>query len=193
MGTQNHILLIDNYDSFTYNLVHYIEAISDYSVDVFRNNEISIEKVNDYEIIILSPGPGLPKDAGILKQVIERYASSKKILGVCLGMQAIGEIFGGKLKNLDTVYHGIATPIKILEKDGLIFNNLPTELHVGRYHSWVVDKEDFPTDLIITSIDGNGEPMSLRHKKYCVFGVQFHPESILTEHGKEILANFLAV
>lgn len=193
MGIQNHILLIDNYDSFTYNLVHYIEAISDYSVDVFRNNEISIEKVNDYEIIILSPGPGLPKDAGILKQVIERYASSKKILGVCLGMQAIGEVFGGKLKNLDTVYHGIATPIKILEKDGLIFNNLPTELHVGRYHSWVVDKEDFPTDLIITSIDGNGEPMSLQHKKYCVFGVQFHPESILTEHGKEILANFLAI
>ncbi len=193
MGKQNHILLIDNYDSFTYNLVHYIEAISDYSVDVFRNNEISIEKVNDYEIIILSPGPGLPVDAGILKQVIERYASSKKILGVCLGMQAIGEVFGGKLKNLDTVYHGIATPIKILEKDGLIFNNLPTEMHVGRYHSWVVDKEDFPTDLIITSIDGNGEPMSLQHKKYCVFGVQFHPESILTEHGKEILANFLAV
>lgn len=193
MGKQNHILLIDNYDSFTYNLVHYIEAISDYSVDVFRNNEISIEKVNEYEIIILSPGPGLPKDAGILKQVIERYASSKKILGVCLGMQAIGEVFGGKLKNLDTVYHGIATPIKILEKDGLIFNNLPKELYVGRYHSWVVDKEDFPTDLIITSIDGNGEPMSLRHKKYSVFGVQFHPESILTKHGKEILANFLAI
>lgn len=193
MGIQNHILLIDNYDSFTYNLVHYIEAISDYSVDVFRNNEISIEKVNDYEIIILSPGPGLPKDAGILKQVIERYASSKKILGVCLGMQAIGEVFGGKLKNLDTVYHGIATPIKILEKDSLIFNNLPTELHVGRYHSWVVDKEDFPTDLIITSIDKNGEPMSLQHKKYSLFGVQFHPESILTEHGKEILANFLAI
>lgn len=193
MNRHNHILLLDNFDSFTYNLVHYIESISDFTVDVFRNNEISIEKVNDYEIIILSPGPGLPKDAGILKQVIERYASSKKILGVCLGMQAIGEIFGGKLKNLDTVYHGIATPIKILEKDGLIFNNLPKELYVGRYHSWVVDKEDFPTDLIITSIDENGEPMSLRHKKYCVFGVQFHPESILTEHGKEILANFLAI
>lgn len=193
MGKQNHILIIDNYDSFTYNLVHYIEAISDYSVDVFRNNEISIEKVNNYETIILSPGPGLPKDAGILKQVIERYASSKKMLGVCLGMQAIGEVFGGKLKNLDTVYHGIATPIKVLEKDGLIFNNLPTELNVGRYHSWVVEKEDFPTELIITSIDGNGEPMSLQHKKYCVFGVQFHPESILTEHGKEILANFLAI
>jgi anthranilate synthase component 2 len=193
MGKQNHILLIDNYDSFTYNLVHYIEAISDYSVDVFRNNEISIEKVNDYEIIILSPGPGLPVDAGILKQVIEGYASSKKILGVCLGMQAIGEVFGGKLKNLDTVYHGIATPIKILEKDGLIFNNLPTELYVGRYHSWVVDKEDFPTDLIITSVDENYNPMSLQHKKYSVFGVQFHPESILTEHGKEIIANFLAI
>lgn len=192
MSKQNHILLIDNYDSFTYNLVHYIEAISDYTVDVFRNNEILLEKVNDYEIIILSPGPGLPKDAGILKQVIEMYASSKKILGVCLGMQAIGEVFGGKLKNLDTVYHGISTPIKVLEENSLIFRNLPTELHVGRYHSWVVDKENFPTDLVITSVDENEEPMSLRHKKHSVFGVQFHPESILTEHGKEILTNFLA-
>lgn len=193
MSKQNHILLLDNYDSFTYNLVHYIEAISDYTVDVFRNNEISIEEVNDYEIIILSPGPGLPKDAGILKQVIERYSSTKKILGVCLGMQAIGEMFGGKLKNLDTVYHGISSPIKVLDEHCLLFKNLPTNLYVGRYHSWVVEKEDFPTDLIITSVDENYNPMSLRHKKYSVFGVQFHPESILTEHGKEILANFLAI
>ena len=193
MSKKNRILLIDNYDSFTYNLVHYIEAISDYSVDVFRNNEISLEKVNEYEIIILSPGPGLPKDAGILLQLIERYASTKKILGVCLGMQAIGEVFGGKLKNLDKVYHGIATPIKILEEDGLIFKNLPTEFYVGRYHSWVVCKEDFSADLILTSVDENDNPMSLQHKKYSIFGVQFHPESILTEHGKEILANFLAI
>jgi len=192
MNQHNHILLIDNFDSFTYNLVHYIESISDFTVDVFRNNEISIEKVNDYEIIILSPGPGLPKDAGITKQLIETYAPHKKILGVCLGMQAIGEVFGGKLKNLEKVYHGISTPIKVIDKDNLLFNNLPEQLNVGRYHSWVIDKNCFPADLSITSIDENNEPMSLKHNEVQVYGVQFHPESILTEHGKTILRNFLA-
>lgn len=192
MNQHNHILLLDNFDSFTYNLVHYIESISDFTVDVFRNNEISIEKVNDYEIIILSPGPGLPKDAGITKQLIETYAPHKKILGVCLGMQAIGEVFGGKLKNLEKVYHGISTPIKVIDKDNLLFNNLPEQLNVGRYHSWVIDKNCFPTVLSITSIDENNEPMSLKHNEFQVYGVQFHPESILTEHGKTILRNFLA-
>lgn len=192
MNQHNHILLLDNFDSFTYNLVHYIESISDFTVDVFRNNEISIEKVNDYEIIILSPGPGLPKDAGITKQLIETYAPHKKILGVCLGMQAIGEVFGGKLKNLEKVYHGISTPIKVIDKDNLLFNNLTEQLNVGRYHSWVIDKNCFPADLSITSIDENNEPMSLKHNKFQVYGVQFHPESILTEHGKTILRNFLA-
>ncbi|MBV6484943.1 MAG: Anthranilate synthase component 2 [Flavobacteriales bacterium] len=192
MNQHNHILLLDNFDSFTYNLVHYIESISDFTVDVFRNNEISIEKVNDYEIIILSPGPGLPKDAGITKQLIETYAPHKKILGVCLGMQAIGEVFGGKLKNLEKVYHGISTPIKVIDKDNLLFNNLPEQFNVGRYHSWVIDKNCFPADLSITSIDENNEPMSLKHNEVQVYGVQFHPESILTEHGKTILRNFLA-
>ncbi|MBX2958661.1 MAG: aminodeoxychorismate/anthranilate synthase component II [Flavobacteriales bacterium] len=191
MNQHNHILLLDNFDSFTYNLVHYIESISDFTVDVFRNNEISIEKVNDYEIIILSPGPGLPKDAGITKQLIETYAPHKKILGVCLGMQAIGEVFGGKLKNLEKVYHGISTPIKVIDKDNLLFNNLTEQLNVGRYHSWVIDKNCFPADLSITSIDENNEPMSLKHNKFQVYGVQFHPESILTDQGKEILRNFL--
>lgn len=191
MNQHNHILLLDNFDSFTYNLVHYIESIPDFTVDVFRNNEISIEKVNDYEIIILSPGPGLPTDAGITKQLIETYAPHKKILGVCLGMQAIGEVFGGKLKNLEKVYHGISTPIKVIDKDNLLFNNLPEQLNVGRYHSWVIDKNCFPADLSITSIDENNEPMSLKHNKFQVYGVQFHPESILTEHGKTMLRNFL--
>jgi anthranilate synthase component 2 len=193
MSKQNHILLIDNYDSFTYNLVHYIEAISEFNVDVVRNNEIDLQQVGDYDTIILSPGPGLPKDAGILKQLIETYAPHKKILGVCLGMQAIGEVFGGKLKNLEKVYHGVSAPIKVIEKDDLLFKNLPEQLSVGRYHSWVIDKINFPDDLTITSIDENDEPMSLKHKKHQVYGVQFHPESILTEHGKSILANFLAI
>lgn len=187
------VLVIDNYDSFTYNLVHYIEANDDYTVDVYRNDEITIEEIAKYNTIILSPGPGLPKDAGILNEIIQTYASTKKILGVCLGMQAIGEVFGGTLVNLKEVFHGVATPITIIKTDDLLFKNLPQKFNVGRYHSWVVSNENFPTDLTITSADANNQIMSIKHKKFNLYGVQFHPESILTEHGKELIANFLAI
>ena len=187
------VLILDNYDSFTYNLVHYIEAIPNYIVEVFRNDEINIEEVDKYNIIILSPGPGLPKDAGILKEVIKTYASTKKILGVCLGMQAIGEVYGGTLINLNTVFHGVATPIQVLDENDLLFKNLPRKFNVGRYHSWVIDNKNFPENLRITSTEENGQIMSLKHLHHKLYGVQFHPESILTEHGKEMIANFLAI
>ncbi len=187
------ILILDNYDSFTYNLVHYVEANPNYEVDVFRNDEISLEDVGNYNTIILSPGPGLPKDAGILKAVIEKYASSKKILGVCLGMQAIGEVYGGELINLEDVFHGVATPITVTEPSDLLFKGLPNSFKIGRYHSWVVSNQNFPEELTITSVEENGQIMSLKHKDHKLYGVQFHPESILTEHGKEMINNFLAI
>ena len=187
------ILILDNYDSFTYNLVHYIEANNNYTVDVFRNDEISITEINKYNTIILSPGPGLPEDAGILKQIIKQYAPTKKILGVCLGMQAIGEVFGGKLTNLNTVYHGIATPIKITAPSDLLFNGIPKSFLVGRYHSWVISPKNFPEALQITAVEENGQIMALKHKNYNLYGVQFHPESIVTEYGKEIINNFLRI
>ncbi|MBL4594866.1 MAG: aminodeoxychorismate/anthranilate synthase component II [Flavobacteriales bacterium] len=187
------ILILDNYDSFTYNLLHYVEANPNFQVDVFRNDEISLDDVSNYETIILSPGPGLPKDAGILKDLIKKYAPTKKILGVCLGMQAIGEVCGGTLINLDNVFHGVATPIEVLDQADLLFKNLPKSFDVGRYHSWVIDNKGFPEELKITSIEENGQIMSLKHNNYNVYGVQFHPESILTEHGKEMITNFLAI
>jgi len=187
------VLILDNYDSFTYNLVHYVEANPNYEVDVYRNDEITLEEVSQYNTIILSPGPGLPKDAGILTEVIKRYASTKKILGVCLGMQAIGEVYGGTLINLDDVFHGVATPLTVLDQTDLIFKGLPKSFNVGRYHSWVVSNKDFPEILNITSIEENGQIMSLKHKEHNLYGVQFHPESILTEHGKEMINNFLAI
>lgn len=187
------ILIIDNYDSFTYNLVHYVEAIPNYEVDVYRNDEIALNDIEHYSTIILSPGPGLPKDAGILNKLIQRFASTKKILGVCLGMQAIGEVFGGTLKNLNSVFHGVATPIRVLDSKDPLFKGLPERFQIGRYHSWVVDSEEFPEELLITSIEENQQIMSLRHKEHKVFGVQFHPESILTEHGKKIISNFLEI
>jgi anthranilate synthase component 2 len=189
----NNILLIDNYDSFSYNLLHYIEGVSNQQVDVVRNDKITLADVEKYDTIVLSPGPGLPKDAGILKEMIEHYSSSKKILGVCLGMQAIGEVFGGTLVNLQQVYHGVATKLDIIDKADLLFKNIPTNTNVGRYHSWVIDGNNFPQDLKITSVDEQGQIMSFKHKTYKVYGVQFHPESILTEYGKEIIANFLAI
>ncbi|HEY9342005.1 MAG TPA: aminodeoxychorismate/anthranilate synthase component II [Hanamia sp.] len=189
------ILIFDNYDSFTYNLVHVVEKIIHGKVDVYRNDKISLEKVNDYDKIIISPGPGLPSESGLLLPLIKEYASSKSILGVCLGQQAIAESFGGKLINLKTVYHGVATKIKINEKrtqsENDIFKSLPNELEVGRYHSWIVDKEDFPKELEITAEDENGYIMALRHKKFDVQGVQFHPESVLTPDGEKIMANWL--
>lgn len=182
------ILMIDNYDSFTYNLVHYLEDLN-CEVIVKRNDELTLEQVEDFEEIVLSPGPGIPDEAGLLKPIIEKYASTKRIFGVCLGQQAIGEVFGGRLINLDEVYHGIATTIEIIEED-YIFKDLPKNIEVGRYHSWVVDK-NLPPELIATSIDENGQVMSIKHKSYDVRAVQYHPESILTPFGKKILENWL--
>lgn len=184
------ILVIDNYDSFTYNLVHYLEDL-DCQVTVKRNDQLFIDEVEEFEKILLSPGPGVPDEAGLLKPIIEKYASRKSILGVCLGQQAIGEVFGGALENLDEVYHGIATKVTVTVQDEPLFENLPSEFEVGRYHSWVVKNHDFPDCLEVTSTDENGQIMSLRHKSYDVRGVQYHPESVLTPHGKKILANWV--
>jgi anthranilate synthase component 2 len=184
------ILIIDNYDSFTYNLVHYLESL-DCNVMVLRNDEFEIHELVDYDQILLSPGPGIPSESGKLNEVIATFYSSKKILGICLGQQAIGEVFGATLKNLNQVYHGTATPINVIVDDEILFRNLPKQLVVGRYHSWVVDTFNFPNDLEITSVTDTGEIMSLRHKVFNVKGVQFHPESILTPHGKTILFNWI--
>ena len=184
------ILVFDNYDSFTYNLVHLVEKILHIKVDVFRNDEISLDQVEAYDKIILSPGPGVPTEAGLLLPLIKKYAATKSILGVCLGHQAIGEAFGGKLINLDTVFHGVATPIKIL-KPTAIFSGLEAEVEVGRYHSWIVDDKNLPSELEVTAIDDNGYIMAMQHKSYDVQGVQFHPESILTPSGEIIIRNWL--
>lgn len=184
------ILLFDNYDSFTYNLVHLVNELGYQDVDVFRNDKISLEEINKYDKIILSPGPGIPSEAGLLLPLIERYAASKSILGVCLGHQAITEAFGGKLTNLEYVYHGVATPINIVAEDKL-FKDLPGTLEVGRYHSWIADKKYFPEELVITATDENGEIMALKHKTLDIHGVQFHPESVLTPLGKQMIQQFL--
>jgi anthranilate synthase component 2 len=184
------ILVLDNYDSFTYNLVQMIEEIVIEKVDVFRNDQISLEDIDKYDQIILSPGPGIPEEAGILLEVIRKYAPTKSILGVCLGQQAIAEAFGGTLINLSEIFHGVATESTRVSEHR-IFQNLPDNLEVGRYHSWAVNPEDFPEELEITSVDKNGMIMSLKHKTYDVHAVQYHPESILTPHGKQILENFL--
>ena len=187
------ILVFDNYDSFTYNLVHLVEKITNEKVDVFRNDEISLEQVNAYDKIILSPGPGIPSEAGLLLPLIQQYAATKSILGVCLGHQAIGEAFGGTLTNLSTVYHGVATPIKILNKKSEILKGLGDSIEVGRYHSWIISDDNFPAELEITARDENGYIMALQHKTYDVQGVQFHPESVLTPDGETILKNWLAL
>lgn len=184
------LLVLDNYDSFTYNLVHLVEKVSDISFDVFRNDKISLADVDKYDKILLSPGPGLPKDAGIMPELLKRYSSNKSIFGVCLGMQAIGENFNSKLKNLDTVFHGLATPIEIIKND-FIFEACPKQFNVGRYHSWVVDADGLSSDLEITAIDSDKNIMALKHKTLDVRGVQFHPESILSEHGETIIRNWL--
>lgn len=187
------ILVIDNYDSFTYNLVHYVKELSEAQVDVYRNDKINLESIEGYDYIILSPGPGLPKDAGLLKQIIETYGRSKKILGVCLGMQAIAEVYGNSLRHLDKVYHGVSTEIQIEDTTDPLFQNIPSKIQVGRYHSWVVD-ENQPSDVLkITARDHNNQIMSLTHKDHQVYGVQFHPESILTEHGKTLIKNFISM
>ena len=185
------ILVFDNYDSFTYNLVHLVEKITHEKVEVYRNDQIPLEKVKEYDKIILSPGPGIPVEAGLLLPLIKEYASSKSILGVCLGHQAIGEAFGGKLINLSTVFHGVATDCRLQISDCRLFDGLPERIEVGRYHSWVVSKEDFPEELEITAEDESGMIMGLQHKSYDVQGVQFHPESVLTPKGEDIMRNWL--
>lgn len=200
------ILVFDNYDSFTYNLVHLVEKIIHEKVDVYRNDKIPMEKVKEYDKIILSPGPGIPEEAGLLLPLIKEYAASKSILGVCLGHQAIGEAFGGKLVNLTSVYHGVATKINVVKSGELtgkskkgqdakqdLFAGLPGEITVGRYHSWVISEEGFPADLTITARDEKNMIMALQHKTYDVQGVQFHPESVLTPDGEKIMRNWLAV
>ena len=184
------ILVFDNYDSFTYNLVHVIKELGYEDVEIHRNNQIKLEDVARFDKIILSPGPGIPAESGILLDVIKTYAPTKSILGVCLGEQAIGEAFGAKLINLPEVYHGISSKAKIVADD-YIFNGLDSTIEIGRYHSWAVSKDNFPADLQITAIDENDMIMALAHKKYDIHGVQFHPESVLTPNGIEIIKNFL--
>ncbi|HET8855043.1 MAG TPA: aminodeoxychorismate/anthranilate synthase component II [Salinimicrobium sp.] len=183
------VLVIDNYDSFVYNLVHYLEEFG-CEVTVRRNNEIQLEEVEKYDKILLSPGPGIPDEAGLLKQIISTYASKKSILGVCLGQQAIAEVFGGKLVNLKEVFHGVASEIKVCVPDENLFAGLGSSLEVGRYHSWVADPV-LPEELEATSFDSNGQVMSLRHRYLDVRAVQFHPESVLTPQGKKILHNWV--
>jgi anthranilate synthase component 2 len=208
------ILVFDNYDSFTYNLVHLVEKITRQKVDVYRNDQVPMEKIKEYDKIILSPGPGIPGEAGLLLPLIKEYASSKSILGVCLGHQAIGEAFGGKLVNLSEVYHGVATPVRVVSRESSnvsressdvngsnsrltshvsrgLFENLPEIFEAGRYHSWIVSDENFPEELEVTARDENNFIMALQHKTYDVQGVQFHPESVLTPRGEDILKNWL--
>ncbi|UWX62377.1 aminodeoxychorismate/anthranilate synthase component II [Chryseobacterium oranimense] len=188
---QPKVLVFDNYDSFTYNLVQIIERILDQKVDVVRNDQITLEEIGKYDKIILSPGPGIPEEAGILLDLIREYAPTKSILGVCLGQQAIAEAFGGNLINLSEIFHGVATSAELVKENTKIFRNLASGIEVGRYHSWAVNPEGFPEELEITAVDKDGMIMALQHKTYDVHGVQFHPESILTPDGEVIIKNFL--
>ncbi|MCU0335866.1 MAG: aminodeoxychorismate/anthranilate synthase component II [Chitinophagaceae bacterium] len=185
------ILVFDNYDSFTYNLVHLVEYITGESVDVFRNDQLPLEKVKAYDKIILSPGPGIPEEAGLLLPLIKEYAATKSILGVCLGHQAIGQAMGGTLVNLDEVYHGVAMPCQLSTVICQLFKDMPCTFDVGRYHSWVVRKEDLPDVLEITAEDEHGFIMAMQHKTYDLQGVQFHPESVLTPLGEKMMRNWL--
>ena len=184
------ILIFDNYDSFTYNLLHAVKSLGYNEVDVIRNDKIDLATVANYHKIILSPGPGLPEEAGLLMPLIRQYAQTKSILGVCLGHQAIGEVFGAKLKNIPFVFHGVQTPINMTATDYL-FDSIPNEILVGRYHSWIISKENFPSELEITAVDKSDDIMALKHRVLDVHGVQFHPESILTPEGIQIIQNFL--
>lgn len=184
------ILLLDNYDSFTFNLLHYMEQIEGTEISVFRNDEIALDSVENFDKILLSPGPGLPADAGIMLPLIRRYASTKSILGICLGHQAIAEVFGGKLFNMNTVQHGVSATLNVVQYD-VLYDELPERFKVGRYHSWSVDEAQLPNGLIVSAKDEEGQIMSLFHKNFFVRGVQFHPESILTEHGMKILMNWV--
>lgn len=182
-------LLLDNYDSFTYNLLHYAEQFCA-EIEVYRNDEISLDFVEQFEAIILSPGPGLPKDAGIMPAIIKRYSSTKRILGICLGHQAVAEAFGARLVNMKKVLHGVSRKTIVTNEKEKIFSGLPKEFNCGRYHSWAIEAKAFPDCLEITAIDDNDYVMAFRHKSFDVRGVQFHPESVLTENGIQIIRNF---
>ena len=184
------ILILDNYDSFTYNLLHAVKSLGYTNVDVIRNDKVDLNSVENYDKIILSPGPGIPEKSGDMLPLLKRYASSKSILGVCLGHQAIGLSFGATLENISKVYHGVQTYAKIIEHDTL-FEGLPSEIQVGRYHSWIVSNTNFPPELQITAVDDENNIMALKHKSLDIHGVQFHPESILTPKGITIISNFL--
>ena len=183
------IVIIDNYDSFTYNLSHMVKELGA-EVTVMRNDKFELQELEAYDKIILSPGPGIPVEAGLLMDVIRTYAGKKPILGVCLGHQAIGEVFGAKLENLSDVFHGVATPCHIVADD-YIFNGLEKDITIGRYHSWVVSREGLPECLEVTAASDEGQIMALRHKSHDVHGIQFHPESVLTPEGKKMIGNFL--
>jgi anthranilate synthase component 2 len=192
MTTNTKILVLDNYDSFTYNLVHILKELThDGPVDVYRNDQILLEEIDKYDKIVLSPGPGVPDEAGIMKLLIATYGSTKSIFGVCLGCQAIAEVYGGKLINLNKVYHGVSTQVNIVDNNDRSFRHLVNTIEAGRYHSWVVDPLNVPNELNVSATDNEGHIMALYHQTYDVRGVQFHPESVLTPSGKQIIANFL--
>ncbi|MGM9708670.1 MAG: anthranilate synthase component II [Prevotella sp.] len=183
------VVIIDNYDSFTYNLAHLVKELGA-SVTVYRNDQFSLNQLEPFDKILLSPGPGIPSEAGLLTDVIRTYAGRKPMLGVCLGHQAIGEVFGAKLSNLPEVYHGVATPCELVGHDAL-FAGMASRFTIGRYHSWVVSREDFPETLEVTAFSDDGNIMALRHRNYAIWGIQFHPESVLTPDGRQIIANWL--
>ncbi len=185
------ILIIDNYDSFTYNLVHMVEKITGEFPLVFRNDEIELEDINQYDLIMLSPGPGIPDEAGILKDIIKMYAGKKPIFGVCLGLQAITEVFGGTIINLEEVFHGVATEMKVTDPKSILFKNIPETFLAARYHSWAASDEGFPNDLKVTARDEDGLIQAIEHSSFSISAVQFHPESILTEVGEELVRNFI--
>lgn len=185
------ILIIDNYDSFTYNLVHYVQEITGVMPDVYRNDQISLTAVASYDLLMLSPGPGIPKEAGILKDIVRHYARKKPIFGVCLGLQAIVEVFDGEIMNMEQVYHGVATEMTVVDFEAPVFSGIPEKFEAGRYHSWAANRNKIPKDLIVTCVDAQGMVMGVRHRKYPISAVQFHPESILTPKGKKMVANFI--
>ena len=183
------VVIIDNYDSFTYNLAHLVKELGA-SVTVYRNDQFSLNQLEPFDKILLSPGPGIPSEAGLLTDVIRTYAGRKPMLGVCLGHQAIGEVFGAKLSNLPEVYHGVSTPCELVGHDAL-FAGMDSRFTIGRYHSWVVSREEFPESLEVTALSDDGNIMALRHRNYAIWGIQFHPESVLTPDGRQIVANWL--
>ena len=185
------ILILDNYDSFTYNLVHMVEKITGNFPAVYRNDEISIEDVDYYDMIMLSPGPGIPDEAGILKDVIRTYAGRKPIFGVCLGLQAITEVFGGKIINLEDVFHGVATEMRVTDPSAIIFKDIPETFLAARYHSWAATDESFPEEIQVTARDEDGLIQAIEHKIFPISAVQFHPESILTDVGEQLVRNFI--